>query len=65
MSLLQQYGEDEEEEDDDVEGAEGEESNEGSGDVHEPFEGEDTEVYHALFVKNFCADFHLFSALWL
>lgn len=47
LSLLQQYGEDEDE-DEDEEGTmvEGEESNEGSGDVNEPFEGEDTEVHH-------------------
>lgn len=47
LSLLQQYGEDEEE-DEDEEGtvAEGEESNEGSGDINEPFEGDDTEVHH-------------------
>ncbi|XP_034166487.2 nucleoprotein TPR isoform X3 [Pangasianodon hypophthalmus] len=47
----QQYGEEEEdeEEDEDEEGAmaEGEESNEGSGDVNEPFEGEDTETAEA------------------
>lgn len=32
--------------------AEGEESNEGSGDVNEPFEGEDTEVQHVLKKKS-------------
>ncbi|GAA6102968.1 nucleoprotein TPR isoform X3 [Tachysurus ichikawai] len=44
----QEYGE-EEEEDEDEEGvmAEGEESNEGSGDVNEPFDGEDTETAEA------------------
>ncbi|XP_058269448.1 nucleoprotein TPR isoform X3 [Hemibagrus wyckioides] len=45
----QQYGEEEEEEEDEDEGvmAEGEESNEGSGDVNEAFEGEDTETAEA------------------
>lgn len=42
LSLIQQYRE---EDDDEGVIAEGEESNEGSGDVNEPFEGEDTEVF--------------------
>ncbi|KAI5099153.1 nucleoprotein TPR isoform X2, partial [Silurus meridionalis] len=45
----QEYGEEEEDDEDEDEGtmAEGEESNEGSGDVNEPFEGEDTETAEA------------------
>ncbi|XP_072547531.1 nucleoprotein TPR [Salminus brasiliensis] len=45
-----QYGEDEDEDDEDGDGAmaeEGEESNEGSADVNEPFEGDDTEAAEA------------------
>ncbi|XP_049322798.1 nucleoprotein TPR isoform X1 [Astyanax mexicanus] len=45
-----QYGEEEDEDDEDGDGAmaeEGEESNEGSADVNEPFEGDDTEAAEA------------------
>ena len=52
--LSLQYGEEEDEDDEDGDGAmaEGEESNEGSGDANEPFEGDDTEVPTAL-----CSEF--------
>uniref|UniRef100_A0A8B9H7L6 Nucleoprotein TPR n=1 Tax=Astyanax mexicanus TaxID=7994 RepID=A0A8B9H7L6_ASTMX len=51
--LFVQYGEEEDEDDEDGDGAmaeEGEESNEGSADVNEPFEGDDTEVQNFLYI---------------
>lgn len=51
--LFQQYGEEEEDEDEEGAMAEGEESNEGSGDANEPIEAEDTEVHCCVLFKKF------------